>query len=230
MWKSRVTGWTMSRCRQCKIEVLDETERCPLCGTVLEPTVEVENMYPDIRVRSRKLVFISRLYLFLAVVTEIVLVNICMLSEVQSLVYIIGGLVLLFGYIVIRYAILGTSGYVAKTVVLTIIAVIMLVAVDFFVGYNGWSVNYVFPSGILLIDVGIVLCMLINRKNWQSYLMVQIFMVLCSGVAIILSLVQIITAPMVSVVALNVSIILLLGTVIIGGRRARVELKRRFHI
>lgn len=213
----------MSRCRQCKIEVLDEAERCPLCGTVLEPTVEVENMYPDIRVRSRKLVFISRLYLFLAVVTEIVLVNICMLSEVQSLVYIIGGLVLLFGYIVIRYAILGTSGYVAKAVVLTIIAVIMLVAVDFFVGYNGWSVNYVLPSGILLIDMGIIVCMFINRSNWQSYLMVQIFMVLCSGVAII-------THSMLSVIALNASVILLLGTLIIGGRRARVELKRRFHI
>ena len=187
-------------------------------------------MYPDIRVKSRKLVFISRLYLFLAVVIEIVLVNVCMMSEVQSLVYIISGLILLFGYIVIRYAILGTSGYVAKTIVLTIIAVIMLVAVDFSVGYNGWSVNYVFPSGILLIDVGIVVSMLINHKNWQSYLMVQIFMVICSVVAIILNLVQIITDPMVSVIALNVSVILLLGTVIIGGRRARVELKRRFHI
>ena len=72
-----------------------------------------------------------------------------MLSEVQSLVYIISGLVLFFGYIVIRYAILGTSGYIAKTVVLTIIAVIMLVAIDFSVGYNGWSVNYAFPAGIL---------------------------------------------------------------------------------
>ena len=220
----------MSKCRQCKIEVLDETERCPLCGTVLESTIELENMYPDIRVRSRKLVFISRLYLFLAVVIEILLVNVCMLSEVQSLVYIIGGLVLLFGYIVIRYAILGTSGYVAKSIVLTIIAVIMLVAIDFSAGYHGWSVNYVFPSGILLIDVGIVVSMFINRKNWQSYLMVQIFMVLCSVVAIILSLVQIITNPMLSVIALNGSVILLLGTVIIGGRRARVELKRRFHI
>ncbi|MDE5698794.1 MAG: zinc ribbon domain-containing protein [Lachnospiraceae bacterium] len=220
----------MSKCRQCKIEVLDEAERCPLCGTVLEPTIEVENMYPDIRVRSRKLVFISRLYLFLAVVTEIVLVNVCMLSEVQSLVCIIGGLVLLFGYIVIRYAILGTSGYIAKTIVLTIIAVIMLVAVDFTVGYNGWSVNYVFPSGILLIDVGIVVCMFINIKNWQSYLMPQIFMVICGVVAILLSLVQIITDSMLSVIALDVSVILLLGTVIIGGRRARVELKRRFHI
>ena len=106
----------------------------------------------------------------------------------------------------------------------------MLVAVDFSVGYNGWSVNYVFPSGILLIDVGIVVCMFINRKNWQSYLMVQIFMVLCSAVTILLSLVQIITDSMLSVIALNVSVILLLGTLIIGGRRARVELKRRFHI
>jgi len=220
----------MSKCRQCKIEVLDETQRCPLCGTVLEPTIELENMYPDIRVKSRKLVFISRLYLFLAIAVEILLVNICALSEVQSLVYIVGGLILLFGYIVLRYAILGTSGYIAKTVVLTIIAVIMLVAVDFSVGYHGWSVNYVFPSGILLIDVGIVVLMFINRKNWQSYLMLQIFMVICSVVAIILSLMQIITDSMLSVVALNVSVILLLGTVIIGGRRARVELKRRFHI
>ncbi|MDE6622414.1 MAG: zinc ribbon domain-containing protein, partial [Lachnospiraceae bacterium] len=144
--------------------------------------------------------------------------------------YIISGLVLLFGYIVLRYAILGTSGYIAKTIVLTIIAIIMLVAVDFIVGYNGWSVNYVFPSGILLIDVGILVLMVINRKNWQSYLMLQIFMVICSAVAIILSLVQIITDPIVSVIALNLSLILLLGTVIIGGRRARVELKRRFHI
>ncbi len=220
----------MSRCRQCNIEVLDETQRCPLCDTVLEPTVEVENMYPDIRLKSRKLVFVSRLYLFISIVIEIFLVNICMLSEVQSLVYIISGLVLLFGYIVIRYAILGTSGYIAKTVVLTIIAVIMLVAIDFSVGYNGWSVNYALPSGILLIDVGTLVLMAVNSKNWQSFLMLQIFMVLCSGVAIIFNLVHIVTDPIVSIVALNVSVILLLGTVIIGGRRARVELKRRFQI
>ncbi|HBV82365.1 MAG TPA: zinc ribbon domain-containing protein [Lachnospiraceae bacterium] len=220
----------MSKCRQCNIEVLDETQRCPLCGSVLEPTVEVENMYPNIRLKSRKLVFISRLYLFCAIAIEIFLINLCMLSDVQSLVYIISGLVLLFGYIVIRYAILGTSGYIAKTVVLTIIAVIMLVAIDFSVGYNGWSVNYAFPAGILLIDAGTLVLMAVNNKNWQSYIMLQIFMVLCSIIAIILNFVHIVTNPIVSIVALNVSVILLLGTIIIGGRRSRVELKRRFHI
>jgi hypothetical protein len=106
----------------------------------------------------------------------------------------------------------------------------MLVAIDFFVGYDGWSVNYVLPSGILLIDVGILALMVINRKNWQSYLMLQIFMVICSGVAVVMNAFQIITEPIVSIIALNVSVILLLGTVIVGGRRSRVELKRRFHI
>ena len=103
-------------------------------------------------------------------------------------------------------------------------------AIDFSVGYNGWSVNYAFPAGILLIDAGTLVLMAVNNKNWQSYIMLQIFMVLCSIMAIILNFVHIVTNPIVSIVALNVSVILLLGTIIIGGRRSRVELKRRFHI
>ena len=113
---------------------------------------------------------------------------------------------------------------------LTILALALLVATEFVVGYNGWSVNYVLPSGILLMDAGILLFMVINRKNWQSYMMLEIFMVLCSSVMLLLYLFGIVTNPLMSSVAFNVSVILFLGTVIIGGRRARVELKRRFHI
>lgn len=220
----------MSRCIQCNIEVLDEAQHCPLCQSALEHTIEVENMYPDIRMRTRKLVMISRIYLFLAIVAEIVLVNVSIFFEWSSIIYLISGMALFYGYMVIRYAILGTSGYIAKTVVLTVLALAMLVAVDFAVGYNGWSVNYVLPSGILLMDAGIMALMIINRKNWQSYMMLEIFMMLCGSVMLILYLFGIVTSPLMSAMAFNVSVILFLGTVIIGGRRARVELKRRFHI
>lgn len=220
----------MSRCRQCNIEVLDVTERCPLCNAVLEPTVELENMYPDIRVKTKKLVLFSRVYLFLAVVAEFILIDVSMFSEIPSFVYIICGLALFYGYMVIRYAIIGKSGYKAKALVLIATAVILLVAVDFAVGYHGWSVNYVLPSGILLMDAVILALMVINRQNWQSYLMMQIFMVLCGVAAIILCAVGVVTSPLLSIIALNCSVFLFLGTVIIGGRRARVELARRFHI
>jgi hypothetical protein len=220
----------MSKCRQCNIEILDETGCCPLCGSVLEQTGETENMYPDIKIKSKRFLFLSRLYLFLAVVTEIILINVCMLTKVQSIVFMIAGLIMLYGYIVLRYAIIGTSGYRAKTLVLTILAVLMLITIDFLHGYNGWSVNYVFPAGIILVDVGILVVMAVNNKNWQSYMMQQIFMIICSAVALVLCKVGVITSPIVSIIAMNVSVIIFLGTLILGGRRARVELGRRFHI
>ena len=167
---------------------MDETERCPLCHSVLEPTIEVENMYPDVKIKTRRMMLLSRIYLFVAIVAE------------------------------------------AKTIVLTLIAILILIAIDFVSGYRGWSVRYVFPAAIILVDAGILILMCVNRRNWQSYIMWQIFMILCSFVPIILYLTGIIYVPYLALAALGTSVFLFLGTLIIGDRRARVELKRRFHI
>lgn len=230
MWKWRAMGWLMSKCRQCNIEVLDETERCPLCNSVLEKTVEVENMYPDVRMMARKMMLISRIYLFCAILLEVILVYINAVSDSVTWWSAITGLSFLYVYVLIRYAILGKSGYRSKIVLLISIAVLMIVAIDFVVGYQGWSVNYALPAGILLMDAGILFLMIFNWRNWQSYIMWQLFMIVCSLITVVFMLVGIVTVPIWGLVALACSVFLFLGTVIIGDRRARVELKRRFHI
>ena len=214
----------MSRCKQCNVEILDETERCPLCHSVLEKTVEVENMYPNVRTMTRRLALLSRIYLFVAILVEALLIYLNVLSDSEMFWSAIPGLAMLYGYLVLRYAILGKSGYKGKIIVLTLIAILMVVAIDFVVGYRGWSVNYALPSAILLVDAGILILMCINRRNWQSYMMWQIFMILCSVVPLVLYAVGIVTAP------LAFSTALFLGTLIIGDRRARTELRRRFHV
>lgn len=220
----------MSRCHQCNIEILDETGRCPLCGSVLEQTTEMENMYPNIRTVTRKLMLISRIYLFGAILVEVFLIYINIMMHAEIGWSAITGLGLWYIYMLIRYAILGKSGYKSKIIVLTLMAVLSMIVVDFVVGYRGWSINYVLPSGILAIDAGILSLMFINRRNWQSYIMWQIFMILCSIVPLILWGAGIVTAPHLALIAFAGSVFLFLGTVIIGDRRARVELKRRFHI
>ena len=220
----------MSRCRQCNIEVLDETERCPLCHSVLEPTVDVENMYPDVRVRRRQMMLLSRIYLFVAIVVEAILVVINHYGDFETAWSLMTGLAMLYGYLVLRLAILGKAGYISKTIVLTAMAILMFVAMDFLKGYTGWSVRYVFPSAIILIDAGILILMIINRRNWQSYIMWQIFMILCSIIPMILYFAGVIQVPYLALASLGASVFLFLGTVIIGDRKARVELKRRFHI
>ena len=220
----------MSRCKQCNVEILDETERCPLCHSVLEKTVEVENMYPNVRTMTRRLALLSRIYLFVAILVEALLIYLNVLSDSEMFWSAIPGLAMLYGYLVLRYAILGKSGYKGKIIVLTLIAILMVVAIDFVVGYRGWSVNYALPSAILLVDAGILVLMCINRRNWQSYMMWQIFMILCSVVPLVLYAVGIVTAPILALLAFAFSTALFLGTLIIGVRRARTELRRRFHV
>ena len=220
----------MSRCKQCNVEILDETERCPLCHSVLEKTVEVENMYPNVRTMTRRLALLSRIYLFVAILVEALLIYLNVFSDSEMFWSAIPGLAMLYGYLVLRYAILGKSGYKGKIIVLTLIAILMVVAIDFVVGYRGWSVNYALPSAILLVDAGILILMCINRRNWQSYMMWQIFMILCSVVPLVLYAVGIVTAPLLALLAFAFSTALFLGTLIIGDRRARTELRRRFHV
>ena len=100
----------MAKCRICKLEVLDETEVCPLCRSILEPTDAVENMYPNVRRKIRRLKLISNIYLFLAVCLEAALICINIVTTSQIWWSVITGLALFYFHLVLRYAILGKSG------------------------------------------------------------------------------------------------------------------------
>lgn len=220
----------MSKCRNCNIEILDETEICPLCRSVLEQTEELENMYPDARHRKQKLMFVSRLFLFCAIFTEFVLIGICRATVSPVRWDILTGVGLFYIWLVLRFAIVGRSGYRAKTIVLTILAILSAVAIDYAIGYHGWAVDYVISSGILAVDISIIVLMICNHRNWQSYIMWQIFMILCSVVPIVLYVLGIEKQVHMAILPAVISVFLFLGTLLIGGRKALVELKRRFHI
>ena len=220
----------MSKCRQCKVEILDETDRCPLCRSALEHTFEVENMYPNARVQTRKWVFLSKVYLFTAILVEVILFGINYVDKYKIGWSLVAGLGLLYGYLVIQLAILGQAGHKLKIVLLATIGIVMMVLADFVIGYHGWSVNYALPSCIIILDIGIVVLMLVNRRNWQSYIMWQILMLLVSAGMILLYIFGIITNPYILGVEVLCTVFLFLGTLIFGDRRARVEVYRRFHI
>ena len=65
----------MSKCRNCKIEILDRTGVCPLCHCVVEQDgSEREAAYPDVGIREKRFALIIRIYVFLAVMAEALLV------------------------------------------------------------------------------------------------------------------------------------------------------------
>ena len=53
----------MSKCRNCKIEILDRTGVCPLCHCVVEQDgSEREAAYPDVGIREKRFALIIRMY------------------------------------------------------------------------------------------------------------------------------------------------------------------------
>lgn len=221
----------MSKCKQCNVIIHDDTQICPLCNCVLDADSEAENKYPDIWAKNYVLKLIIRIYLFVAIVLESVLI--CVNYFYFNGIYwsAIVGVILAYIYLTLAYTVsYSHSGYRMKIVVGVAGAILLLLVIDRVLGNNGWSMNYVFPSALLAMDVTILLLMAFNHRNWQSYLCFQIAMIFFSAIPVVLSAAGYITVPFFSWVTLAVAVFAFLGTVIIGGRRATTELKRRFHI
>lgn len=220
----------MSRCRQCNVEILDHTQICPLCKCVVEENTK-ENSYPDIRFRVRKLNLAVRIFLFAAILLEALLVYININYAPEICWSAISGAGFAYLYFIAKFAVLNdNAGYRSKFLALTIFGVLYVIWIDYIIGYHGWSVNFVLPGGLLFIDAFILFVMFFNRRNWQSYIMLEILMIFLSAIPLLLMWLDIVTETFISGLAFAVSVLLFLGTLIIGDRRARSELKRRFHV
>ena len=223
----------MTKCMKCGVYITDNTDKCPLCQQVVAPVEQPSDngtRYPDVKGASRKYRLLENIILFLSIVGQIVLTTVDYMTDREINWSFIVLLVVIYANVTLRLAIVGRNGYIFKIVSTFVFTVLFLEGVDLLTGASGWALTFVFPSAILAMVLATIILMIVNIRNWQSYMMWQIFMILCSFVPIILYLTGIIYVPYLALAALGTSVFLFLGTLIIGDRRARVELKRRFHI
>lgn len=221
----------MGRCRQCELEILDDAQACPLCNCVIERDGREGNAYPDIRLRTRKIHLLVRIYLFASILLEVVLCYANWRYFSGTWWCVISGAGFAYLYIMARLAVVSdNAGYRSRFLVLTFAGILYVILIDVVIGYRGWSVNFVLPGGFLFVDFFILVIMYLNRRNWQSYIMLEIGMILLSAAPLALIRAGIVTETFISELAFAVSVLLFAGTFIIGDRRARSELKRRFHV
>ena len=225
----------MRECSQCKVIILDHSNVCPLCRAVIRyddeaPDAEFQNAYPDVTGSNKKLLFVENLVFFLSIVLESVLVTLTFIDVMEAFWPILVGLVLVYVNVVLRMSILGQSGYMFKFLSGLVFSIILLEGIDILTGDRGWSLELAWPCGVLALDIAIITLMIINRRNWQSYMMVEILAILLSIVPVVFLKIGKITFPYLILGAMGASLFLFLGTLILGDHRARTELKRRFHI
>ncbi len=221
----------MAECKKCGVHITDDTDRCPFCRCVLEDDgTKGENVYPDVESKVKVWRHIRRIVLFLSICGMVgMLIALYMGADIMNWTVVVG-LILLYVNLTIYMTITERIGYMFKTLFLTLTVVFILIGIDYFTGYRRWSYDYTLPAALMFLNFSCVLLMLINRRNWQSYISLQIFNLFWSVVLMILLHLDIVRQPVMVLIAVAASIVIFAGTMIFGGRRASDELKRRFFI
>ena len=222
----------MAKCIRCNVTIKDDTYICPLCHQILErsPDDACENVYPNIHQKRRKLFFAIRLYVFFAVLAEALLLFINYKAEGKLGWSVITGFAFIYALVTLIIESRKGVGLRNKILFHTIFAVVFIIGIDFALGYRGWSVNFVLPSSILVLDIAIFVLILVNRQYYQEYILLEILTMVISVAPIILNLVGVIVYPELGNIPFIASVILFFGTLVIGGRKSNAELSRRFHI
>ena len=221
----------MSRkCSHCGVKILDDTEKCPLCNGILDAGEKGEDNYPNIVQKARRLGLVLRILMAGWVATSAIcgLINYYTYDGVLwSAIISISLFYVLFMLYLMTYTNVGYLGRIFSSVIM---GVVLVVSIDMVTGFAGWSVDYVLPGGLFVIDIAIMIVRFINYKNWQSYMYTEFLVVLLGIIPILLIRMGIVHHPRLSVAAFFTSVLLFIVTLIIGGRAARSELRRRFHI
>lgn len=225
----------MGNCKACKITVLDEMEYCPLCGNVVDDKKDAQrlpdhfNVYPNVLKKQRKIAGVVNLITFLWIATSIICVFINYQLDWNYKWSFIVVASMLYPLWMLRMIVKG-RGYLHRIFFGVIGAILLVFFIDKMTGFHGWSVDYVLPGALILVDVVLIVLMFVNHRNWHSYMVFQLLTIVIGLIPVGLVEAGVVRHPLFSECAFIACVLVFLGTLILGGTQARLELQRRFHI
>lgn len=137
---------------------------------------------------------------------------------------------ILYFLFTMRFSVHHNTNPAAKILVQTLAAQVLCLLADASLGYSGWSVNYAVPALLLLANGMNLILTAVNHMSWQSYLLFQIEYVVLGLLPLLLWVFGVITRPALTVAALLSSVGILGVSLLLGDKKAKAELKRRFHM
>ncbi|MBR5421135.1 MAG: hypothetical protein IK115_08325 [Lachnospiraceae bacterium] len=231
----------MNRCPQCKLTLLNDTETCPLCHCVCEEMNEEEQAavhmrfgsgapYPDAHGRQRFKRLWLRIILLAFFVAEAVLIIINHYTTPKIWWSAITAGAFVYGYLFLVYWVKHDSGFAAKVGLQMVFTMIMLFLIDYNTGNYGWALQWAIPGVILFGDGIVFFLMLLNRSRWVSYILLLLVLGFISVIIITIDILIRSEHILLPILGVAVSVLYALGTVLIGDKAVKRELRRRFHV
>lgn len=219
----------MKYCSKCQMKVQNQLNNCPLCGQLLESVeFEIERDYPEQFAKKRRF-SIRKSIIFLAMM----IISFSFISGIfqdfqWNWVFIITAATL---YLTIS-AILGSrvKRNIGPNILTQVIGISALsIIIDYFLGYSGWSLDIIFPLGLMAGTTIITVMILLNSKRFTDLVIYQLMFGLMGIVILAMIYFQVILFRQIAIIGSYYTIITCVGLFFFADRQMIHELKKKFH-
>ena len=236
------------KCIRCNVKIEDDTIKCPLCHGVVElfpdegedefsPELELSmdsesksTTYPGVNVSIRVMTLVIRAVIFAAILSQAIVMVINYFTFNGIYWSLIVGVGLVYGCFTLIYSVRTRRSMQRIILVQTIVGIAAVIALDFVLGYRGWSFEYAIPFGLSGVDLGVVVLMIIGVSDWQNLIMTEIVVFVFNIILVVLGFFDVVPLSIWALLSLGVTGAILLGTVMFGQRMISNEIKRRFKV
>ena len=230
----------METCDKCGVQVRTAGHFCPLCGASLTRVAEMdapgrclpdapENEYPDLSREIAKYNFIYRLVIFISVLGCGVCVLVNLLTSPGFLWCLIVLAATVYAWLVIPPMLRRGANFGRQIVMQVIFTSALAIALDFIIGWHGWSLTYALPAICAAGIVATGLMSIFNRTRWAQYVLYQVIAGIFGFVPLLLYALGLSTSRVMVLVTASLALASILATAVLGDRTVRDEFKRRFH-
>lgn len=186
-------------------------------------------LYPK-KIDAKKGKKIIKIMLIISAILAIILLVINKLTkpDIHWAALSIAGIIYI--WITIWYS-LNKNTNIAGHILLQTIAISMLmVYIDYIFGFRKWSLNRGIPITIISANIAMAILTIISHKRYIRYVIFQLLLCGISITPLIFISEHIIQNKILSIIAVGVSIINFVLTIILCKNDIREELKRKFHL
>lgn len=217
----------MVKCNKCNVEVDTVSDVCPLCNSEIKN--KDESTYPVIKNNLTKALFMKKIFFIHCIICIIiVLINYFCTPNVKWSIFVV--IQIIVAYFIFLRIFKGRHRIIRLLFILNFITCITSIFWDYYVGFSGWSINYVLPS--LCISYGIFMIVLrflryFAFKENTSYIYLNVCI---AFIPFILYKVGKITFPLLAIISLVMGVINILILVIFGWTNFKEDIRKKLHM
>lgn len=220
----------MTHCNRCKVDIHGSTDICPLCGGRLCGNAdEKEDIFPRPYTPSRKMLLLLKFSIFISIAAVVAAfaVNAIVSPKTWWAWFVAGGVGCF--WLTASVAVSKRDDLSRSLKWLLIVCSILTVAWDFFTGWRGWSLDYVFPIFCAGVQLGQTTLAQVFQIDPERYLIHLMWDCLIGLLPLAFLWSGLLSEQVPSIVCVAVSVLTMVAMFIFYGPVLKREIQRRLH-